>query len=111
VGFHPIPMFEEEIVKDFEDTAWYSETVTPDANGPGKLAMARKVRELGIKVVVTGKPSLLPHPPPPDPSHCSQAKAPTNISAATQPTTRMYSSNATTPGRPPSSLSLNANVS
>jgi asparagine synthetase B (glutamine-hydrolysing) len=48
-------MFEEEIVKDFEDTAWYSETVTPDANGPGKLAMAKKVHEMGIKVVVTGK--------------------------------------------------------
>lgn len=47
-------MNEAEIAERFEDTTWYSETVTPDANGPGKLAMAYEAHKRGIKVVLTG---------------------------------------------------------
>lgn len=38
-----------------EDVVWYSECPLPDVNGMGRLAMAQKAHERGLKVVLTGE--------------------------------------------------------
>lgn len=38
-----------------EDVVWYSETPLPDVNGMGRLAVAKKAHERGLKVILTGE--------------------------------------------------------
>ncbi|KAF1973463.1 hypothetical protein BU23DRAFT_554092 [Bimuria novae-zelandiae CBS 107.79] len=57
VKFVPVLMDDEALAKNFEDAAWFSETVMPDANGPGRLAMAAIAHKQGLKVVLTGEGS------------------------------------------------------
>jgi len=54
VKFVPILMDDDALATNFEDATWYSETVVPDANGPGKMAMAERAHAAGLKVVLTG---------------------------------------------------------
>lgn len=60
VKFVPVVMDDEALAKNFEDAAWFSETVMPDANGPGRLAMAAIAHKQGLKVVLTGNSPISP---------------------------------------------------
>ncbi|KAK5682848.1 hypothetical protein LTS12_029201, partial [Elasticomyces elasticus] len=53
VDFHPIHMDEPAMASRLEDVVWYSECPLPDVNGMGRLAMAQKAHERGLKVVLT----------------------------------------------------------
>lgn len=55
VDFHPIHMDEQAMASRLEDVVWYSECPLPDVNGMGRLAMAQKAHERGLKVVLTGE--------------------------------------------------------
>jgi len=55
VSFHPVVLDETAIATRLEDVVWYTETVIPDANGMGRLAMAEVVHAEGTKVVLSGK--------------------------------------------------------
>lgn len=55
VDFHPIHMDEPAMASTMEDVVWYSECPLADVNGMGRLAMAKKAHERGLKVILTGK--------------------------------------------------------
>jgi asparagine synthase (glutamine-hydrolysing) len=52
---HILAVTQDQIVDNFADAVWYSETINPNTNGVAKYLLSRYVRAAKIKVVLTGE--------------------------------------------------------
>ena len=52
---HVLTVTQDMIVDNFADAVWHSETINPNMNGVAKYLLGRRVRQAGLKVVLTGE--------------------------------------------------------
>ncbi|HEY7579911.1 MAG TPA: asparagine synthase (glutamine-hydrolyzing) [Acetobacteraceae bacterium] len=52
---HLFRVTEEQIADHFSDAIWHSETINPNTNGVAKYLLSHRVREAGLRVVLTGE--------------------------------------------------------